>query len=145
MWAVNPRYDSVADLADYFALFAERFLKLAGIDCRLEIDDAITTGPLDSRMRHEIFLAFKEALNNVVRHARATEVHLIIEVEADCLRIVIADNGCGFNPSDNLPGSDGLRNLEERIQSFGGTCTVETSPGNGTTIQFIISLKGKPI
>ena len=141
VWAVNPRYDSVADLAGYFSLYAQRFLKLAGIDCRLKIDDAITADPLDSRMRHEIFLAFKEALNNVVRHAGATEVHLTIGVVSGCLMILIADNGCGFDRLDDLPGSDGLRNMEERIQTLGGTCKVETSPRNGTAIQFKISLK----
>ncbi|MES2922169.1 MAG: ATP-binding protein [Verrucomicrobiota bacterium] len=141
VWAVNPRYDSVADLAGYFSLYAQRFLKLAGIECRLKIDDAITGDPLDSRMRHEIFLAFKEALNNVVRHAGATEVNLTIEVVTGCLMILIADNGCGFDRLDDLPGSDGLRNMEERIQTLGGTCMVETSPRDGTTIQFKISLK----
>ncbi|MES2657952.1 MAG: ATP-binding protein [Verrucomicrobiota bacterium] len=145
VWAVNPRYDSVADLAGYFSLFAQRFLTLAGIDCRLKIDDAITTDPLDSRMRHEIFLAFKEALNNIVRHSGAKVVHLTIEVAAGSLIIFVADDGCGFDRSVILPGSDGLRNMEERIRSVRGTCLIETTPGGGTSIQFKISLKGKPI
>ncbi|RYD44557.1 MAG: hypothetical protein EOP83_31225, partial [Verrucomicrobiaceae bacterium] len=140
VWAVNPRYDSVADLAGYFSLIAQRFLKLAGIDCRLKIDDAITTDPLDSRTRHGIFLAFKEALNNIVRHSGATEVHLTIEVVQGDLVISLADNGCGIQGTSGLPGSDGLRNMEERIESLGGTCTIESRSGEGTTVRFRISL-----
>ena len=141
VWAVNPRYDSVADLAGYFSLHAERFLKLAGLECRLTIDEAITKDPLDSRTRHEIFLAFKEALNNIVKHSGATTVHLNIEVASGNLKISLADDGSGFDQSLDLPGSDGLQNMQERIKSLGGTCTIESRPQAGTTVQFEISLK----
>lgn len=144
VWAVNPRYDSVADLAGYFSLYAQRFLKLAGLECLLKIDDAITKDPLDSRTRHEIFLAFKEGLNNIVRHSGASEVHLTVGVEAGNLVIFLTDNGCGFDRSAEITGGDGLRNMEERIRNLGGTCVIETRPGEGTTLRFIISLKGNP-
>ncbi|RYD46041.1 MAG: hypothetical protein EOP85_08200 [Verrucomicrobiaceae bacterium] len=130
----------MADLAGYFSLIAQRFLKLAGIECRLKIDDAITAHHLDSRTRHGIFLAFKEALNNIVRHSGATEVHLTIEVMEGCLVISLADNGCGIGENSGLPGSDGLRNMDERIRSLGGTCAIETQPGAGTTVRFRINL-----
>ncbi|MES2920604.1 MAG: PA14 domain-containing protein [Verrucomicrobiota bacterium] len=141
VWAVNPRYDSVADLAGYFSLYAERFLKLAGLECRLTIDEAITKDPLDSRTRHEIFLAFKEALNNIVRHSGAQTVYLTIEVAMGNLKISLADDGSGFDQSVNLPGSDGLLNMQERIRTLGGTCTIESRPEEGTIVQFEISLK----
>ncbi|MES2439969.1 MAG: ATP-binding protein [Verrucomicrobiota bacterium] len=141
VWAVNPRYDSVADLAGYFSLYAERFLKLAGLECRLTIDEAITKDPLDSRTRHEIFLAFKEALNNIVRHSGARTVHLTIEVATGNLKISLADDGTGFDQSVDLPGSDGLLNMKERIKTLGGTFTIESKPQEGTTVQFEISLK----
>lgn len=143
VWAVNPRYDSVADLAGYFSLIAQRFLKLAGIECRLKIDDAITAHHLDSRTRHGIFLAFKEALNNIVRHSGATEVHLTIEVVEGSLVISLADNGCGIPETSGLPGSDGLRNMDERLRSLGGTCVIETQAGSGTTVRFRFSLLDK--
>ncbi|RYD22182.1 MAG: hypothetical protein EOP88_08980 [Verrucomicrobiaceae bacterium] len=143
VWAVNPRYDSVADLAGYFSLIAQRFLKLAGIHCRLKIDDAITAHHLDSRTRHGIFLAFKEALNNIVRHSGATEVRLTIEVVEGALVISLADNGCGIGETSGLPGSDGLRNMDERIQSLGGTCVIETQSGSGTTVRFRFKLLDK--
>lgn len=145
VWAVNPRYDSVADLAGYFSLYAERFLKLAGLECRLTIDEAITKDPLDSRKRHEIFLAFKEALNNIVRHSGATLVHLTVGVASGNLKILLADDGTGFDQSVDMPGSDGLLNMKERVKSLGGTCTIESKPQVGTTVQFEISLKNSQI
>lgn len=141
VWAVNPRYDSVADLAGYFSLYAQRFLKLADIGCRLKIDDAITGHPLDSRTRHGIFLAFKEALNNIVRHSRAKEVHLTLEVASDTLMIFLADDGEGFDLAIDHPGSDGLHNMQERMRALGGSCRIESIPTEGTTVQFKISLK----
>jgi len=142
VWAVNPRYDSVADLAGYFSLYAQRFLKLAGMECRITIDDAITRDPLDSKTRHEIFLAFKEGLNNIVRHSEATEVRLTAGVEEDHLTISLTDNGRGFDAATGTPGSDGLRNMEERIRALGGSCMLETTPGAGTALRFNIPLKG---
>ena len=141
VWAVNPRYDSAADLAGYFSLFAQRFLGLAGIHCRLKIDDTIPEHPLDARMRHGIFLAFKEALNNIVRHSRANEVHLVIETENGDLTISLADDGSGFDRSTASPGSDGLHGMEERIRQLGGECTIESAPETGTIIRFNIPLE----
>jgi len=143
VWAVNPRYDSVADLAGYFSLMSQRFLGLADIGCRLTIDEAITADPVDSRTRHGIFLAFKEALNNIVRHSRASEAHLTVEVAGGSLVISLADNGSGFDRSSEVnAGSDGLRNMEERIRALGGVCIIESVPGVGTTVKFNIPLEG---
>jgi signal transduction histidine kinase len=141
VWAVNPRYDSAADLAGYYSLFAQRFLALAGIACRLQVADSIPEHSLDSRLRHGIFLAFKEALNNVVRHSQATEVTLAAGADDGVLRISIADNGCGFEPGADLPGNDGLAGMKKRMRELGGDCRVDSHPGRGTTVEFTLPLE----
>lgn len=73
VWAVNPQYDNVASLASYYSLFAQRFLNLSNIACRLQVSPTFPHTPLDSRVRHGVFLAFKEALHNAVRHSGASE------------------------------------------------------------------------
>jgi len=140
VWAVNPRYDTVADLASYYSLFAQRFLNLAGITCRLQVAKSIPEHPLDSRLRHGIFLAFKEALNNVVRHSQANEVQLAIGVADEALRISVADNGRGFTTGHASPGRDGLVGMKERMQKLGGNCHISTQPGHGTTVEFRLPL-----
>ncbi|MCW1923986.1 PA14 domain-containing protein [Luteolibacter arcticus] len=141
VWAVNPRYDSVTDLAGYFSLFAQRFLDLAGIQCRLKIADSVAGHPLDSRRRHGLFLAFKEALNNIVRHSGATEVKLEIAVTAGRLDVALADNGRGFAIAPDSPGSDGLAGMLARMEKLGGACRIETNPGRGTSVGFSLPLE----
>src|SRR5208282_358534 len=99
VWAMNPAHDSLASLVSYFCLYADRFLGLANITCRLEGPAGLADRVVDSRHRHQIFLAFKEALNNVVRHSGATEVRLGIQAEPGELQLVIADNGRGLPSS----------------------------------------------
>jgi signal transduction histidine kinase len=140
VWAVNPKYDSVASLASYYSLFAQRFLNLAGIACRLQVAETFPVAPLDSRLRHGVFLAFKEALNNAVRHSGASQILVEMEVVAGQLRIAVTDDGRGFVPADCLPGSDGLANMRDRLPKLGGRCEIKSQPGQGTTVEFWLPL-----
>lgn len=141
VWAVNPHYDSAASLATYFSLFAESFLHLAGVACRFRVADDIPECPLDSKIRHGLFCAFKEALNNVVRHSGATEVQLVFEVVADQLALSVIDNGCGFESVDAGPGKDGLSGCGRRMRQLGGDCRITSRPGQGTKVEFHLPLK----
>lgn len=143
VWAINPQYDSLAALAGYYSVFAQRFLNLAGIACRLRVAESLSDYPLNSRFRHGIFLAFKEALNNVVRHSGATEVEIKIEAVHDELTISVRDNGKGLaaNPA---PGNDGLAGMRARLNEFGGQCRIENLPSHGTLVEFRLDLNGNP-
>ena len=90
-------------------------------------------------VRHSLFLAAKEALNNVIRHASATEVELHVSQRDDCLHIVITDNGRGFD-WNSVQRGNGLTNLQERLQAMRGECRFESHPGSGTTVKFIVPL-----
>lgn len=141
VWAVNPKYDSIASLASYYSLFAQRFLNLAGIGCRLDVADSFPEIPLDSRSRHYVFLCFKEALNNAVRHSGASQVQIQMATIDHQLRIAVADNGQGFMPAQLPPGSDGLTNIKARMTKLGGRCDIASQPGQGTTVEFRLPLK----
>lgn len=143
VWAVNPKYDSVASLASYYSLFAQRFLNLAGIACRLKVADSFPAAALDSRLRHGVFLAFREALNNAVRHSGASEVRIGMAVVAGELRISVADNGKGFTPGEGLPGRDGLASMRQRMKNLGGECEIRSSTGQGTHVEFRLPLNGE--
>jgi signal transduction histidine kinase len=142
VWAVNPHYDSAASLASYFSLFAQQFLAPAGIACRLRGVDDIPESPLDATARHGIFCAFKEVLNNVVRHSGATEVQIIFEVAGGQLVLSVIDNGCGFESVGGGPGQDGLSGFGRRMQQLGGDCRITSQPGHGTQIEFRLPLNG---
>jgi signal transduction histidine kinase len=80
VWAVNPRNDTLASLAGYFGSYAQRLLEIASVSCGLDIAPELPEHPLDPKFRQEIFLAFKESLTNIVRHAKAAKVWLRIAV-----------------------------------------------------------------
>lgn len=144
VWAVNPKYDSVASLASYYSLFAQRFLNLAGIACRLRVAETFPVAPLDSRLRHGVFLAFKEALNNAVRHSGASQILIEMEVVGSQLKIGVSDNGHGFDVAATLPGSDGMTGMKERMSKLGGRCEITSLPKTGTTVEFWLPLGENP-
>ena len=136
VWAVNPRNDTIASLASYFGSYAQRLLDLAGVSCGLDMAEDLPEHPLDPKFRQEIFLAFKEALTNIVRHAQATQVWLRIAVRDGRLIVELADNGQGFDLSERKTGDDGLANIQERLKSLGGACEITSDLQKGTTVRF---------
>jgi signal transduction histidine kinase len=136
VWAVNPRNDTLASLASYFASYAQRLLDLASVSCGLDVADDFPDHPLDPKFRQELFLAFKEALTNIVRHAGATQVWLRISVRDGELIVVVADNGRGFDSRERQAGADGVANMKERLKSLGGSCEISSEKRKGTTVRF---------
>ncbi len=141
VWAMNPAHDSLASLVSYFCLYADRFLGLANITWRLEGPTGPADPVVDSRQRHQLFLAFKEALHNVVRHSGATEVRLSIQVGQGELHLVIADNGRGLPLSARTEEMDGVDNMRSRIEKLGGRFEISGEAGQGTTVRFLLPSK----
>jgi signal transduction histidine kinase len=142
VWAVNPQNDSLASSANYYAYFAQPFLNAAGIACRLEIAESFCEHQMDPRLRHGVFLAFKEALNNVVRHSGATEVIIKILTMDKHLIIAIADDGHGIDAAwgQSRAGQDGMNGMRDRLIQLGGSCVITSKKGQGTTVEFHIPL-----
>jgi signal transduction histidine kinase len=142
VWAVNPLNDTVTSLGDYFCEYAQRILQLTPIRCRLDLASDLPACPLDPDRRHNLFLAFHEALNNVIRHSGAKEVLIRITVESVRLLVSVTDDGCGFDvqPAAPLRG-EGLRSMRHRLEQIGGVFSLTSRAGQGTTIEFQVPLK----
>ena len=140
VWAMNPKHDSLASLVSYFCLYAERFLGLANIAWSLEGTSRTADHTVDSRHRHQLFLAFKEALTNVVRHSGALEVRLGIKVEQGQVWLSITDNGRGFSPEIPTEEMDGVANMRARIEKLGGRFEITSQAGHGTIVRFNMPL-----
>jgi signal transduction histidine kinase len=134
VWAVNPRNDTLAGFIDYTAQFALDHLRLADIRCRLDLPEVAPERQLSADVRHNLFLAAKEALHNVVKHSHATETWLRIATNPEGLRITIEDNGKGFEFAPETPTADGLRNMEHRLRDIGGALKIQTHLTTGTKI-----------
>ncbi len=141
VWAVSPKNDTVPAVAGYLSQFADRFLQTAAIRCRLDVAPDLPARPVSSEQRHQLFMAFREALNNIVRHAQAQEVRVRVEVVDDVMVVRMEDDGRGLEPGPLAAGADGLSNLRERLDRLGGTCNIESQPGRGTSVRFTLPLR----
>lgn len=140
VWAVNPRNDTTSLLASYFGSYAQRLLELASISCGLDVAEDLPEHSLDPKFRRELFLAFKEALTNVVRHSKATQVWLRIRADGGMLTVEVADNGRGIESGVTAPGADGIANMKERLISIGGQCDISSDAASGTMVRFTAAL-----
>ena len=143
VWAIDPKRNSLQSFADYLGSYAEELLSTSNLVCRFRIPIECAAVVLPGTARHSLFLAVKEALNNVVRHASATEVELQMTQLDHRLEIVIADNGRGFD-WNAIRRRNGLANLQHRLEALNGQCHIDSRPGSGTTIKLIVPLPGAP-
>ena len=134
VWAVDPENDNLDALASYLCQMSNGLCSQSGLRCRLEVPELPSNVALSSHVRHNLIMALKEAIHNVIKHARATEVRIRIVFEASELSIFIQDNGCGFDPAASSQGH-GLGNLKRRMQNIGGDFTIESRRAVGTTVR----------
>ena len=134
VWAVNPRNDRLDRLADYILNYAEEFFRHTDIRCRLKVAAEIPSLPIAAEPRHNLFLAVKEALNNVARHSGASEVQLRLELVGGVFRVQVRDNGRGFHAAEALARGRGVENMRSRLELLPGRWELQTQPGQGTVI-----------
>jgi signal transduction histidine kinase len=142
VWAVNPEANTLQSLADYLGSYTENYLANAGITCRFRIPVTLPAVTLEGQVRHELFLAVKETLNNIVRHSRATEVEFHLRLENQLLEIDIMDNGCGFDLNAASHAGHGIKNIPKRLAHLGGSGELISRPGQGTTVRLRLPLPG---
>jgi signal transduction histidine kinase len=149
VWAVSPQHDTFESLLSYLTDFAEEFLEAAGIRARIHIPAEQPDWVVPSSLRHNFFLAAKEALNNAVKHAGATEVRLQVSIKECAFELTVQDNGGGFSPPPPAPGNKptgrhGLDGMRSRMESIGGDFNLDTAPGQGTRVTFTVPVATGP-
>ncbi len=152
VWAVSPRHDTLESLATYLEKFAHDWLAAAGFRCRLDLPLQFPEWHLTSEVRHNVFLAFKEALHNAVKHSGATEVHLRLAVKEKSFELAVEDNGRGFAvgasrqtvsaAAGRAAAGNGLENMKRRLAGIGGSCEIQSVPGAGTKVIFFVPRQG---
>ncbi len=146
VWAVNPKNDTLEHLAAYLAQYATEYFQGTEVECQLNIQAQLPHQSMSSETRHNLFLAFEEALSNSLRHSKATHVRVWMRVREGAFQIEVTDDGCGFGvapdgsraSSSGSIQSNGLKNMEARLQLIGGTCSIGSRPGSGTCVQLSI-------
>jgi len=145
VWSIDPKADSVRSFVDHTSQFAEEFLYTARIRLDLIKPSVVMAETLQAGVRHNLYLAFKESLNNVFKHAQADQVNIRFDLTPEHLSIRVSDNGQGNCPSlvyadTGHSQSHGLRNMRSRLESVGGFVCVDSQPNRGTTIIFQVPI-----
>jgi signal transduction histidine kinase/ligand-binding sensor domain-containing protein len=135
VWTINPSNDTVDGLINYVCKYAQEYFALAGLRYRLEVPSQLPNTPVSPELRHNLFLAAKESINNIVKHARADSTWVRLTLQPDKFVLEIEDNGRGLSPGDREKGRSGLKNLEKRMQDIGGKFEIAPREGGGTIVR----------
>jgi len=148
VWVVNPQNDTLEHVVSYTGQYVQNYFTGTGIECEVDISNRLPDAAISSQARHHLLLAVHEALTNVLKHSGASRVKVTIACYGSTFGIEVKDNGSGFAVSGSPRGTDGgdesgngLPNMQQRMESIGGTCRLDSAPGRGTTIKFRLELK----
>jgi ligand-binding sensor domain-containing protein/signal transduction histidine kinase len=150
VWAINPKRDRLGDLSQRMRLFASDLLSARDIALRFRAPDASKDITVGADLRREVYLIFKESVNNLAKHSGCREAAIAFSIEGRRLVVQISDDGRGFDVAqldgDGHAvgmGGHGLQSLRRRAEKLGGTYEVRSAPGEGTTVTLKVPVKIK--
>ena len=141
VWAINPQKDHLNDLTQRMRRFASDLLTARNIAFEFVEPDEEDDVPLGANIRREVFLIFKESVNNLVRHSGCTDVAIDFEIANGVLKLRVRDDGKGFDTSQNGDGH-GLASMRQRAEDMGGQLEITSQSGRGTTVTLELPIAG---
>ena len=134
VWTINPQRDSLGDLSVRIRRFASELFSARDIDCVVVTPESDEDLKLDIDTRRQLLLVAKEAMHNVIRHARSTQVSIELKHENRWVVFRIGDNGAGFDPRAHAEGH-GIASMRARAEGLGGKLAIESGNGSGTKLE----------
>jgi signal transduction histidine kinase/ligand-binding sensor domain-containing protein len=139
VWAINPAKDQLSDLTQRMRRFASDILTARNIEFRFRAPDVEAYLKVGADVRRQVFLIFKESVNNLVRHSACTGVDIELRIDGRHLLLTLKDNGKGFDPA-LLAEGHGLMSMRARAESIGGRLEIISKNGDGTTVSLLAPL-----
>jgi len=140
VWALNPKYDNLESLVAYLRHYFGEYLENLGFRFSTDVPDMIPDLAITPDKRKNILYAIQEAVHNAVKHGSCSEIGLVVKLSRQIMEITVTDNGKGFDPNKTGSLGNGLNNMKKRAENLGGTCVIESFPGNGTKVCFTFEL-----
>ncbi len=140
IWAMNPENDNIENILGYLRKFSLDFFEDSGLHCELDFPDISQNIKLPQSVRRNLFLVIKETFHNILKHSGAKDVKVKVSIAGHHLKVVITDNGKGFNIADVKYSGNGLNNMEKRMNTVNGRFRLESSPASGTTTTLEITI-----
>jgi two-component system, NarL family, sensor histidine kinase UhpB len=138
VWSINPRNDSMRQIIIRMREFATEVFELKNIEYRFS--ESVEEGLiLSADQRKNIFLIFKETINNAAKYSQASEVEINLHQQDHTLIMFIKDNGQGFD-EQKVKAGNGLRNLRERAKEINATLVLKSAVGNGTEVELKVPI-----
>lgn len=134
IWNIQPENDTIDNVIARMIFFASEVLEAKKITLHYNVADNIKHLRLSLAVRHELFLIFKEAINNLAKYSEASEAAINLELHHAILKLVISDNGKGFDPLEVKTGN-GLKNMQYRAEKIGAVYQLDATPGGGTSVR----------
>lgn len=137
IWTINPGNDSLHRIAIRLQEYAQPLMESKNIRFSLVADPALDGLPISMEVRRNLYLIGKEAINNLIKYSEATHAIMRFEHQKDQLKVVIEDNGQGFDTAQ--PSSrTGQQSMQERARAMGAILAVKSTPGQGTLLQLVV-------
>jgi ligand-binding sensor domain-containing protein/two-component sensor histidine kinase len=137
VWAINPQKDNLNDLARRMRRFAGETLAARDIQIHFHAPASEHYIKLGADVRRQVFLIFKETINNILRHADCTETGIALSLDRAWLVLAVSDNGKGISPDqtpDQKFDGHGLASMKQRAKKLGGNLEIHSPAGQGTTV-----------
>jgi ligand-binding sensor domain-containing protein/signal transduction histidine kinase len=140
VWNIDSKNDAIEEVTARMRRYIATIFDGTIIRYTIEADESSLPEKLSTGMRRDLFFVFKEAINNIQKHAMATEVNINIGRKDKDLFMQVKDNGKGFE-AGNPTHRNGLKNIQQRMQKWGGTCTIQSSPNKGSVLKITLPLE----
>ena len=137
VWSIKPDNDNMQRIVARMREYASSILEPKDIDIDFDIDEAIYNLKLDMETRRDVFLIFKEAVNNSAKYSRCSKIKIHIEIENKKLTMSISDNGKGFDVPTADSGN-GLGNMHKRAAALHAAINIKSEVGKGTDILLVV-------
>lgn len=134
IWSMNSGNDTLDNLVSYIRSYAIDYFENTPFDCRVSVPDQVPGAELSGDKRRNVFLAVKETLNNVLKHAGGDRVEIIVYTGSH-LRILIRDNGKGIDLENIRRFGNGLKNIRRRMENIGGRYDIYRDNGTVTLLE----------
>lgn len=135
IWTLNQENNTLEKLTWYCKSYAEKIMESFGIKTTIKIDSEIPILEIDSEIRKNFFLCIKEAINNILKHAKASQVQMIFTYNNDIYKVEIRDNGKGFDKNNVKDFKNGIDNMKIRMEVIDGDFEIYSGYG-GTNVIF---------
>jgi signal transduction histidine kinase/ligand-binding sensor domain-containing protein len=139
VWSIKPQNDTMKKLIARMREFANEALESKDILLNMEIGEKVLDMKLSMDARRDLFLIYKEGINNAAKYSKATRLFVSFSIEKNCFILKIKDYGVGFDAAE-LDGGDGLENMKKRATNLNGSLSIHSKPGEGTVLDLRIPL-----